>query len=85
MKHAREDYNRIQDPEGLIPDDEPVFLLRGQDILAPSLLRSWAIQLLDKGGSGVMAEMVMKWSKEMEKWQETHKKKLPDLKMHIVK
>lgn len=30
MLHAREDYNRFQDPEGLIPDDEPVFLLRGQ-------------------------------------------------------
>ncbi len=79
MKHAREDYNRIQDPLGLIPDDEPVFLVRGQDILAPYLLRSWAIQLLDKGGSGVMAEMVMKWSKEMEKWQKEHKAKLPDL------
>ncbi|OGM08859.1 hypothetical protein A2Z67_02520 [Candidatus Woesebacteria bacterium RBG_13_36_22] len=79
MKHAREDYNRIQDPAGLIPDDEPVFLLRGQDILAPDLLRTWAIQLLAKGGSGIMAEMVMKWSKKMTEWQEKHKAKLPDL------
>lgn len=31
MKHARPDYDRIQDPAGLIPADEPVFLLRGQD------------------------------------------------------
>ena len=23
MRHAREDYNRIQDPAGQIPDDEP--------------------------------------------------------------
>jgi hypothetical protein len=30
MKHARDDYNRIQDPAGLIPEDEPVFLLRAQ-------------------------------------------------------
>ena len=29
MKHARDDYNRIQDPAGKIPEDEPVFLLRG--------------------------------------------------------
>lgn len=28
MKHAGEDYNRIQDPENKIPADEPVFLLR---------------------------------------------------------
>lgn len=34
MKHAREDYDRIQDPLGLIPEDEPVFLLRAQDRLA---------------------------------------------------
>lgn len=31
MKHAREDYNRIQDPAGLIPEDEPVLLVRAQD------------------------------------------------------
>jgi len=31
MKHARKDYDRIQDPAGLIPDDEPVFLFRAQD------------------------------------------------------
>jgi len=34
MKHARPDYDRIQDPAGLIPKYEPVFLLRGQDKLA---------------------------------------------------
>jgi len=34
MIHVREDYNRIQDPAGLIPDDEPVMLLRAQDALA---------------------------------------------------
>lgn len=42
MKHARADYDRIQDPAGLIPEDEPVFLLRGQDIFAPQRLRDWA-------------------------------------------
>ncbi len=31
MKHARDDYNRIQDPAGLIPEDEPVMLFRAQD------------------------------------------------------
>lgn len=31
MKHARADYDRIQDPAGLIPEDEPVMLFRGQD------------------------------------------------------
>lgn len=31
MKHAREDYNRFQDPAGKIPEDEPVMLFRAQD------------------------------------------------------
>lgn len=31
MKHARADYDRIQDPAGLIPEDEPVMLFRAQD------------------------------------------------------
>ena len=79
MKHARKDYDRIQDPDELIPDDEPVFLLRGQDVLAPELLRHWAVQLLLNGGSGVMAEMVIWHAREMEDWQKEHKQKLPDL------
>lgn len=39
MKHARPDYDRIQDPAGIIPEDEPVFLLRGQDRYAAPQLR----------------------------------------------
>jgi hypothetical protein len=31
MKHARSDYDRIQDPAGLIPENEPVLLFRAQD------------------------------------------------------
>jgi hypothetical protein len=39
MRHARADYDRIQDPDGLIPQDEPVFLIRGQDRAAPAMER----------------------------------------------
>lgn len=31
MRHTRSDYNRIQDPLNLIPENEPVFLLRSAD------------------------------------------------------
>lgn len=52
MKHARPDYNRIQDPglhepslvrEGATPiaEDEPVFLLRASDITAASTVLFW--------------------------------------------
>ncbi len=42
MKHARIDYDRIQDPENKIPEDEPVFLLRAQDKTAAQIVRLWA-------------------------------------------
>jgi len=79
MKHAREDYNRIQDPDEKIPDNEPVFLLRGQDVLAPNLLREWARQLLIKGGSCEMAKLVYDHADDMDKWQKEVKVKIPDL------
>lgn len=41
MIHAREDYNRIQDPANKIPQDEPVFLLRAQDRTALACLTVW--------------------------------------------
>ena len=41
MIHARDDYNEMgpQDIDEKIPDDEPVMLLRGQDMLAPDTMR----------------------------------------------
>ena len=48
MKHAREDYNRIQDPAGLIPADEPVFLLRGQDEFTPKMMALYVKLLTTK-------------------------------------
>lgn len=49
MKHARTDYDRIQDPDGKIPDDEPVFLIRGQDPAGAFAVRQYARQALDLG------------------------------------
>lgn len=80
MKHARKDYDRIQDPAGLIPEDEPVFLLRGQDVFAPKLLRYWANMLdTSKGGDHYMAAMVRDHADLMDKWQDKKRIKLPDL------
>jgi len=60
MKHARQDYNRIQDSEGLIPEDEPVFLLRGQDTVAPGVVRFWA-----SGGRPVAFERLADGNREL--------------------
>ena len=76
MKHARKDYDRIQDPAGLIPEDEPVFLLRGQDIHAPDTLRCYANAVAANGGDPKMVELVRRQADLMDLWP-THKE--PDL------
>lgn len=43
MLHARKDYQRIQDPVGKIPANEPVFLLRAQDRTAAKVLAEWIL------------------------------------------
>lgn len=82
MKHAREDYNRIQDPEGKIPADEPVFLLRGQDPAAADTVRFWAsrVELLaEQAGKPVpeIAKVARDHADLMDEWEP--KKDLPDL------
>lgn len=80
MKHARKDYNgRIVDLQNSIPEDEPVFLLRGQDILAPELLLMWASKLRLSGGDPKMARIVEDHAQLMLEWQKSRMKKLPDL------
>ena len=76
MRHARDDYMRIQDPDGKIPKDEPVFLMRGQDIIGPKVLRFYAAKCANED----VAAMVLAWAFEMERWQaETHRVKVADL------
>lgn len=75
MKHARDDYNRIQDPAGLIPEDEPVFLLRGQDVLASDAVRYYALRACLEGRIEV-AFLSFQQAKRMEGWEP---RKLPDI------
>lgn len=76
MKHAREDYNRIQDPAGLIPDDEPVFLLRAQDMHAAETLRWYASEVADVGGDADVITATLEQADRMDAWPV---KKAPDI------
>jgi len=78
MKHARNDYNRIQDPAGLIPDDEPVFLLRAQDKSAPATLRFWAVENRSAGGDEALSALAELWASNMEQWQRLNGSKAAD-------
>lgn len=79
MKHARQDYDRIQDPAGLIPEDEPVFLLRGQGQVAPEVVWHWADLLEDLGADLEIVEAARRQSEAMERWQQEHGSKVPDM------
>lgn len=76
MRHARSDFDRIQDPEGKIPEDEPVFLIRAQDWSAPATLRFWAAQ--NALSAPELAAAVERHAKRMDDWQTMHGNKIPD-------
>lgn len=75
MLHAREDYNRIQDPARKIPKEEPVFLLRAQDELACKAVDYYAF-LCSKAQAPEVAAMAWEHAEKMRLWP---KKKTPDL------
>lgn len=68
MKHARPDYNRIQDPEGRIPAEEPVFLLRAQDETAAATLRFWASLNESRGGDYALIKAAREQAERMDAW-----------------
>lgn len=76
MKHAREDYNRIKDPAGLIPQEEPVFVLRAQDRIASAVVRYWARLNEQQGGDPRLTDLAEHQASCMDEWP---KKKLADL------
>ncbi len=79
MKHARDDYDRIQDPAGLIPEDEPVFLIRGQDRAGPATLRAWVELARAHGAADDILDLVVRHATAMESWQRNRAVKVPDL------
>lgn len=81
MIHARDDYNRIQDPDGKIPADEPVFLLRAQDQLACMAVAYYA-SLCEKAQSAAVAAKARAHADRMAAWPV---KKIPDLLIDAAK
>lgn len=78
MIHARPDYQRIQDPAGLIPADEPVFLLRAQDKTAPDAVDAWARSQWHLEGNKDLGTLAIEHAARMREWQRVHGSKTPD-------
>ena len=76
MLHAREDYNRIQDPAGIIPADEPVFLIRAQDACGAETVEDWANHAEQYGANADIIAKARAQAKAMRSWP---KHKCPDL------
>lgn len=73
MRHARRDYDRIQDPAGKIPEDEPVFLLRGQDKHAAATVLFYAATLMnDPSVDDDIITKAIEHAQRMREWP-THK------------
>ena len=80
MIHAREDYTRrIQDAAGLIPYDEPVLLIRGQDVCALPVLDSWLLHATAAGADDDVLRTVAEHRERIVAWQFDHETKVPDL------
>lgn len=80
MKHARPDYTeRIQDSAGLIPDDEPVLLVRGQDKLALRTLDFYIEASLRENPDPKVTELLADHRDRLAVWQATHATKVADL------
>ena len=79
MLHARKDYNdRIQDSAGIIPADEPVFLIRSCDQAGHLAIRAWAHIHRINGGSDHTYNLAMDHADKMEQWGKIHGTKAAD-------
>lgn len=79
MKHAREDYDRIQDPDNLIPEDEPVFLIRAKDVAAPEAVKAWAKIAKQYGAKDNIIEAALIQAEKMKQWQLDKEVQVPDM------
>lgn len=58
--------------------DEPVFVLRAQDMLAPEIVREWAYRARKEGVDPEKVDAARRVADQMEDWQINNTKKKPD-------
>lgn len=56
-------------------DDEPIFVLRAQDVLAPLMVRTWAELARERGTPEAKVQAALDTAKQMQEW---HTRKVPD-------
>lgn len=59
--------------------DEPIFVLRAQDIIAPEIVREWAFRAKKAGVPKEKVDEARRLADQMEDWQiENDRRKVPD-------
>lgn len=72
--------------EPIIPDDEPVFLVRGSDPCAFQAVLGWALEAERRGTDPDVVARVKQWASEMAYWAETHPPtKAPDVPTGLLR
>ena len=61
-----------------IGDDEPIFILRAKDMLAPMTIDYWALHLAGLGGDTEKIEEAKALAHDMRVWQQNNGSKIPD-------
>lgn len=59
-------------------DDEPIFVLRASDVLAPDVVRLWAGRAWQAGTPQAKVDEAYGLASQMQAWQATNGKKVPD-------
>jgi hypothetical protein len=67
----------------IIPDDEPVFVLRAKDAAAPDTMRAYARIAEASGADPALIALASSWADEMERWQIANGSKAPDLAAEV--
>lgn len=78
MRHARSDYDCVQDASGKIPADEPVLLIRGQDVCAVAAGRAWCKTAAASGADPELVAAMERHLVAILDWQATRACKVPD-------
>lgn len=80
---AQMDMGRVQP---LIPDDEPVFILRSMDVVGPRAVREWAAIADREGADFATVQRVLRWADEMEAYAAEHGgAKVPDTPADLLR
>lgn len=79
MLHGRADYDRrIQDKDGLIPIDEPVFLIRAKDPAAAETVRDYARRVRAMGGDERVVARAADQADAIEAYGRAHPTRMAD-------